>query len=78
MKDIEVFGVAEDATLADIERRWRELVKVHHPDKGGSSEEFIRLKEVYERLRIRKCVSCGGSGMLQLGSTWIKCSCGGR
>jgi hypothetical protein len=30
-------------TLADIERRFRELAKVHHPDIGGDTERFKQI-----------------------------------
>lgn len=40
---VEVFGLGERATLEQIKRRHRELVKDHHPDLGHSSDlETIR------------------------------------
>lgn len=35
---MEVFGLGDRATLAQLKARYRELVKVHHPDQGGATE----------------------------------------
>lgn len=35
---------------AIINRGYRELAKVHHPDQGGSRIDFEALKEAHERL----------------------------
>jgi hypothetical protein len=40
-----VLGVNPRATLADVEARYRQLVKRRHPDAGGSHDEMIRLTE---------------------------------
>ena len=40
---LEILGLPERATLQDIRRRHRELVKRHHPDAGGGDSEAIRL-----------------------------------
>lgn len=43
-----VLGVAQEATLDDIKRAWRDLVKVHHPDKsGGNREQFEEVSRAY-------------------------------
>lgn len=41
----EVLGVSADATRADINKAWRELLKKHHPDQGGSADYTRRLNE---------------------------------
>lgn len=33
-----------------LTRRWRRLVRIHHPDKGGSAEEFVKLNRYYQHL----------------------------
>ncbi len=35
------------ATLADARRRYRELAKLHHPDRSGSTERMARLNEAW-------------------------------
>ena len=39
---------AED--LGELKRAYRKLVKVHHPDKGGSEETFKRMQNLYDKL----------------------------
>jgi len=40
---MEVFGLVDRATLAQIRGRYRELVKAHHPDQGCATDpEAIR------------------------------------
>lgn len=36
-------------TLADLQVRYRDLAKTCHPDRGGSDEAFIALKENYNK-----------------------------
>ena len=54
-------GDARSAALADlgldsgagteaIKRAFRRLVKLHHPDVGGSLEAFRRVSEAYQQL----------------------------
>lgn len=38
-------------TLADAERRYRELVKTHHPDAGGEEEHFLKIYDAIEQAR---------------------------
>ena len=40
-----VLGLRPDASRADIEEKFRELVKKHHPDNGGSADEFMAVKQ---------------------------------
>lgn len=32
----------------DIHKAWHDWAKLHHPDKGGDAETFIRTKTIYE------------------------------
>ena len=45
-----VLGINRDARLADIKKRYRKLVQIHHPDHDGDSALFIKIKEAYEFL----------------------------
>lgn len=49
--DLVELGLPADAGVSDIRRRFRQLVKQHHPDVGGDSRQFIKLLRAYERLR---------------------------
>lgn len=44
----EILGVAQAAPRAEIISAYRALARVHHPDAGGSSDDFKRLRAAYE------------------------------
>lgn len=44
----DVLGVEPAASKAAIVNAFRALSKVHHPDAGGRSDDFVRLKKAYE------------------------------
>jgi hypothetical protein len=44
-RDILGFGHDARVTLDDVDSRFAELVKVHHPDMGGSAEAFQQVVE---------------------------------
>jgi DnaJ-class molecular chaperone len=47
----DVFGIAEDAPAALIERTYKSLVKKHHPDNGGDPNMFNKIQQAAEILR---------------------------
>ena len=42
------FLVPQGATTAQIRKQYRELSKLHHPDKGGDPEVFTKIAKAYE------------------------------
>ncbi|HYY55752.1 MAG TPA: DnaJ domain-containing protein [Pyrinomonadaceae bacterium] len=46
-----VLGAEEDATLGEIERLYKRLAVLHHPDRGGDEEQMKSLNEAYGVLR---------------------------
>jgi DnaJ-domain-containing protein 1 len=46
----EILGVREDADKNEIKRRYRHLIKLIHPDKGGDEHLFKLIHEAYEAL----------------------------
>ncbi len=51
MKDYyATLGVDRGATAADIKQAYRRLANQHHPDKGGSTEQFQAIEEAYRVL----------------------------
>lgn len=46
----EVLGVSARATPDEFRRAWREWLKAGHPDQGGDSDRFVRIKAQYESL----------------------------
>lgn len=47
---LSILGLSQGATLEDIKQRFRELALEFHPDRGGDSEKFIEILDVYKRL----------------------------
>lgn len=46
-----ILGVAEDATMEDVEQAYKHLLKKLHPDTGGSdylTQQIIQAKKVLE------------------------------
>lgn len=46
-----VLGVEPGSDHDVVKAAYRALMKEHHPDQGGSTEEFIRVKEAYETIQ---------------------------
>jgi ferredoxin len=46
----DVLGIDPDADEEEIDRAYRQRAKESHPDQGGSSREFQRVKAAYEAL----------------------------
>lgn len=47
----EILGVGKKADNEEIKRAYRELSKIHHPDKGGDPEKFKEINNAYEILK---------------------------
>ena len=45
-----VLGLPPDATRQQIKRRYRELAKKYHPDRGGDQKEMRRIIVAYQLL----------------------------
>jgi DnaJ-domain-containing protein 1 len=45
-----VLGLPSHATRQQIKRRYRDLAKKHHPDRGGNQQEMRRIIAAYELL----------------------------
>jgi curved DNA-binding protein CbpA len=41
-------------TVAEVKEAYRSLVKLAHPDGGGTHDEFLALQEAYEQA-LRMC-----------------------
>jgi molecular chaperone DnaJ len=46
----DILGVDKNATKEEIKKKYRELSKKHHPDKGGDEEVFKKINEAYSVL----------------------------
>ena len=47
---LEILGLSEGASLTDIKRAHREMMKKHHPDQGGSNYMASKLNQAKSRL----------------------------
>jgi DnaJ-class molecular chaperone len=47
---LQLLNLNESSTLEDIKSSYKNLAKVSHPDKGGDSDQFLKIKEAYELL----------------------------
>lgn len=45
-QDLRAFGAAE------LRRKFLQLSMIHHPDRGGAEENFVRLQRHYQRLKL--------------------------
>jgi hypothetical protein len=46
-----ILGVNKDAPEEVVDAAYRVLAKENHPDQGGNSEEFTKIKEAYNRIK---------------------------
>ncbi len=50
----DILGVPDDSTKSVIHEAYRKLVLEHHTDRGGDPEQFKKIKQAYEDLKIGK------------------------
>lgn len=70
-------GLPDDALPSQVRARWRELAAEHHPDKGGTVENFQLLEAAYKTALLyaklpRTCEACQGSGRRYLGQGFTR------
>ncbi len=52
LDSLQVFGLESNASWKHIEQAYRQLISVYHPDKGGDSTQFIKIREAYLILKL--------------------------
>src|SRR6476620_7719786 len=58
----EVLGVAPTASDDDLKRAYRRRLREAHPDTGGSSAEFDRVQQAWQRVGTASARSAYDSG----------------
>lgn len=48
---LEALGLIAPVTEEQIKKRFKDLAKLHHPDKGGDASIFVEILEAYEKLK---------------------------
>ena len=48
---LRTLGLSKGATPEEMKKAYKRLAREHHPDKGGDSNEFIRIHDAYESLQ---------------------------
>ena len=48
---LRTLGLRKGATPEGIRKAYKRLAREHHPDKGGDSNEFIKIHDAYESLQ---------------------------
>ncbi len=49
----QILKVHHNANIEDIKKAYRELVKIHHPDKGGDAKLILQINAAWEILKER-------------------------
>lgn len=49
--DYEILDADERTSLEDLSKKYRALALIYHPDKGGKEEDFIALKDAYDKIK---------------------------
>ena len=49
----QILKVHPNAKIEDIKKAYRELVKIHHPDKGGDTKVMLEINAAWEILKIK-------------------------
>ena len=47
----EILGVSKGATAEELKKAYKKKSMLHHPDRGGDTEEFKKVAEAYGTLK---------------------------
>ena len=50
----DILGIVEGTTERDIRDAFRRLALQFHSDRGGENDQFIKIKQAYDDLKIGK------------------------
>jgi DnaJ-class molecular chaperone len=46
--DLAILGLVWPFSFDELKTAWKKIALVHHPDRGGKHEDFLRAKESYD------------------------------
>ena len=49
----QILKVHPNANIEDIKKAYRQLVKIHHPDKGGDTKVMLEINAAWEILKVK-------------------------
>lgn len=49
---LQILGVESDPSWENIQQAYRQKIAICHPDKGGSSHQFIEIREAFQYLKL--------------------------
>lgn len=81
MKAFQILGIPPNSTVEQVNDAFRKKRRLAHPDKGGSSDEFLELMKAYRDalmyLSPKVCPECEGTGKIRVrtGATIEKQNC---
>lgn len=50
MKNYQILGLESTATIAEVKAKFKKLSLIHHPDRGGDTNMFIKVRQAYEEI----------------------------
>jgi len=54
MNNYQILGLSKGSTQQEIKQAYRKLALKYHPDKGGDSDMFLKVKQAYDELLVGK------------------------
>ena len=47
-----ILGVTEQSSPQEIRKAYHDLIRIHHPDKGGTKQDFIKIQGAWEYINL--------------------------
>jgi len=71
----QILNLEQHFTRDQLKSAYRKLALLHHPDKGGDTKEFIKIKDAYEllagKVTTRRRAPIRQTGTYVVVSNWV-------